>query len=221
MKINKNSNIIVNIYFITAVLIFAAFVVLICLCGEYEKDIGEMQVELNERENTIAEAMDNLENAQDQIENQKSTIAKRDNEIVELNNEIDLINKSKEDVIQSLDEANAALDELKKSEYKFVYMGDFKITHYCNEAYKHICGYGDGLTAIGTKVKPGYTIAVDPKVIPYGTKVYIEGYGWRVAEDCGGGVADNHIDVAVDTHSEAMAKGVKHRDVWVLVKTGS
>lgn len=117
-----------------------------------------------------------------------------------------------------LDMANTTISDLQDEEYKFVYLGDFKLTHYCNELYEHICGYGDGLTAIGTKVKPGYTIAVDPKVIPYGSKVYIEGYGWRVAEDCGGAVKGNHIDIAVDTHPEAMSKGVKTGGVWVLVE---
>lgn len=123
--------------------------------------------------------------------------------------------------LDELKESEQTMADLKKSEYKFVYLGDFKITHYCTESYKHICGNGNGLTATGTKITVGRTIAVDPKVIPYGTTVYIKGYGWRVAEDCGGSVDDNHIDVAVTDHATAMSSGVKHRDVWVLVKKPS
>lgn len=120
-----------------------------------------------------------------------------------------------------LEIANKTVAELKDQEYELVYLGDFKITHYCNEYYEHECGYGDGLTATQTNVTPGWTIAVDPKVIPYGTKVYIEGYGWRLAEDCGGSIKGNDIDIAVNTHQEAEDMGVKHGGVWVLIKKGS
>lgn len=47
--------------------------------------------------------------------------------------------------------------------------------------------------------------------------MYIEGYGWRIAEDCGGWVNGKHIDIAVDTHAEASFMGVKNGGVWILV----
>ena len=125
------------------------------------------------------------------------------------------------DALEELSESEQTIADFKKSEYEFVYMGDFKITHYCKENYNHICGNGNGLTATGTQITVGKTIAVDPKVIPYGSVVYIQGYGFRTAEDCGGSVDDNHIDVAVTDHATAMASGVKHKDVWLLVKKTS
>lgn len=66
---------------------------------------------------------------------------------------------------------------------------------------------GKGITATGTTAKEGRTIAVDPKVIPYGTKVYIDGWGYRIAEDCGGGIKGNHIDIYVDSASHIPAAG--------------
>lgn len=117
---------------------------------------------------------------------------------------------------KELEEANITIEELKNDEYEFVYIGDFKLTHYCNEAYNHICGSGAGITATGTKIVVGETIAVDPTVIPYGTTVYIEGYGFRTALDCGGAVKGNHIDIAVANHDTAMSMGVKYGGVWVL-----
>lgn len=57
---------------------------------------------------------------------------------------------------------------------------------------------GKGITATGTKAKEGRTIAVDPKVIPYGTWVYIEGWGYRIAEDCGG-FRGKHIDIFMNS----------------------
>jgi 3D (Asp-Asp-Asp) domain-containing protein len=53
---------------------------------------------------------------------------------------------------------------------------------------------GSGRTATGTTVRKG-TVAVDPSVIPLGTRMYIPGYGYGVAEDTGGAVTGNIIDL--------------------------
>ena len=124
-------------------------------------------------------------------------------------------------VTKSLDAANETISALKTTEYELVYMGEFKLTHYCCEKRKHICGDGDGITATGTQVTAGRTVAVDPKVIPYGTQIYIEGYGWRTTEDCGGAVKNKQIDIAVGTHSEALSMGVTNGGVWLLIKKDS
>lgn len=113
---------------------------------------------------------------------------------------------------KSLDKANETISALKSTEYELVYLGDFKLTH--------LCGTGDNLTAIGTEVVPGISVAVDPSVIPYGSQVYIEGYGWRIAENCGGWVNGKHIDIAVDTHAEASSMGVENGGVWILAQKG-
>jgi len=68
--------------------------------------------------------------------------------------------------------------------------GDFEATAYTLE-----CGNGDGLTAMMTVPREGRTIAVDPKIIPLGSKVFIPGLGWRVAEDTGGAIRGRAIDV--------------------------
>lgn len=108
-------------------------------------------------------------------------------------------------------------DNLKDSRCEFKYLGTYKITYYCDERTDHICG-GTGVTASGVPTDVGTTIAVDPKIIPYGTEVYIEGVGHRIAQDCGGAVKDKHIDVLVQTHAEAMRLGTTYRDVWVIVQ---
>lgn len=122
------------------------------------------------------------------------------------------------ETVSQLDLANQTISDLKTNEYKFVYLGNFKLTHYCSEKYEHICGEGHGITYTGTEATVEKTIAVDPRVIPYGTRVYIEGYGWRIAEDCGGAVNDNHIDILVDTHEHALDLGTVNGDVWILVE---
>lgn len=66
-----------------------------------------------------------------------------------------------------------------------------------------------GITASGTRVKEGRTIAVDPKVIPIGWWVYIEGIGFRRAEDKGSAIKGNKIDVYFDSNSHAIKFGKK------------
>ncbi len=74
-----------------------------------------------------------------------------------------------------------------------------------------------GITASGTKVKEGRTIAVDPKVIPMGWWVYIEGVGFRRAEDKGGAIKGNKIDVYFDSNSTVKKFGRKKgHTVYVL-----
>lgn len=93
-------------------------------------------------------------------------------------------------------------------------LGTFKLTAYC--ACSKCCGKSDGITASGTKAKQGRTIAVNPKQIPYGTKVIINGHTY-IAEDCGGGVGKSRIDVFFDNHKEALNFGVQYAEVFIYV----
>lgn len=60
----------------------------------------------------------------------------------------------------------------------------------------------------------GRTIAVDPDIIPLGSTVKIEGQEY-VAEDTGGAIKGNRIDIFVSSHDEATIKGVKTQTVYV------
>lgn len=82
-------------------------------------------------------------------------------------------------------------------------IGRFKITHYA----------GDGITSTGTKPTVGRTIAVDPRVIPYGSKVIINGHTY-IAEDCGGAIKGNIIDLFVGSTEEAYQKGVYYTEIY-------
>lgn len=84
------------------------------------------------------------------------------------------------------------------------------VTAYC--PCKKCCGkYADGYTATG---RPAYTrgIAVDPKRIPYGTKIFVPGYGLAEADDCGAAMKKSkmlHIDVRFPAHERAVKWGRK------------
>ena len=96
-------------------------------------------------------------------------------------------------------------------------LGEFRLTAYC--PCMKCCGKTDGITATGTLAEEGRTIAVDPRVIPYGSTVtlyFADGTSHTyTAEDCGGAIKENRIDVFFDDHQAARAFGVQSAMVYV------
>lgn len=93
-------------------------------------------------------------------------------------------------------------------------LGTFRITHYCQCSI--CCGpWANGITSTGVIATTNHTIAVDPTQIPYGSKVVINGQVY-VAEDCGGAIKQNCIDIYVATHAEGESKGVYYTDVYLI-----
>jgi len=91
----------------------------------------------------------------------------------------------------------------------------FEATAYTCNSYEYV---GNGITFTGTQARVG-AIAVDPKVIPLGTKMYIASadgeyiYGYCVAEDTGGLIKGNLVDLYYDTHDECIQFG--RRDIII------
>ena len=100
-----------------------------------------------------------------------------------------------------------------KEEPSKIYMGEFRITYYCG-CYSCSEGYGTN-TATGKRATEGRTIAVDPRVISYGTKVVINGHTY-IAEDCGGAIKGNKIDIYLEDHDRVYEGGVDYYDVYIL-----
>ena len=102
--------------------------------------------------------------------------------------------------------------EVQEQQSKLTEM-EMLVTAYC--PCEECCGNADGITTTGTQATEGRTIAVDPEVIPYGTKVQIGGNIY-VAEDCGSSIKGRRIDIYFDSHDEAKAYGVKETTCsWV------
>ena len=82
-------------------------------------------------------------------------------------------------------------------------------TAYCN----------DPITSTGTKPIVGRTIAVDPKIIPYGTRVYIPQFDRVfIAEDCGSAIKGHRIDIYMSTEAQCREWGIKTIDIYILGK---
>ena len=107
---------------------------------------------------------------------------------------------------------------------KRVYLGEFKLTAYCS--CTKCCGFwansrpldenGNDIVigASGERLYQGVSVAVDPSVIPYDSKVYIDGKEY-IAHDCGGAIKGNRIDMYFDNHQDALDFGVRYAVVEV------
>jgi len=94
------------------------------------------------------------------------------------------------------------------------------VTAYC--PCRTCCGPGaEGLTSTGRDARLS-GCAVDPKRIPYGSRVRIPGVGWRTADDTGSAMRANgrrgivHVDVRMQSHSQALRFGVRRMTITVV-----
>lgn len=123
-------------------------------------------------------------------------------------------NRAKSELMEQLLSTTAPVES--EPSYR-KYLGEFIITYYCS--CSKCCGKADGITASGAKVREGVTVAVDPMVIPLGTYLYIEGIGYRVAQDTGASIKGNRIDVYMNSHDAAKDCGVdRNINVWRLIE---
>jgi 3D (Asp-Asp-Asp) domain-containing protein len=72
-----------------------------------------------------------------------------------------------------------------------------------------------GLTATGIPARKG-VVAVDPRVIPLGTRVYVMGYGPAIAADTGGAIRGSKIDLCIEDYNEAIRFGRRNVEVYIL-----
>lgn len=95
-----------------------------------------------------------------------------------------------------------------------VSLGNFRLTSYC-PCYQCSEGWGRR-TSSGALASANHTVAVDPKVIPIGSRLMINGVEY-VAEDVGGAVKGNHIDIYYNTHAETIQNGTRNAEVYLVV----
>jgi hypothetical protein len=97
-----------------------------------------------------------------------------------------------------------------------LYVQDAHVTEYVPELGGHNCEEPCNMTAFMTPILYGETAACGPD-IPYGTRVFIDGVGWRTCQDRGGAIDNDEIDVAVRA-MDYLRLGINgYRDVvWLL-----
>jgi 3D (Asp-Asp-Asp) domain-containing protein len=83
------------------------------------------------------------------------------------------------------------------------FLGDFLVTCYDNYGY----------TRSGALAGP-QSVAVDPRVIPMGSQIYVDGVGDRTADDTGGAIIGHHIDIWEPTYGDCVDWGARTRAVY-------
>ncbi len=74
---------------------------------------------------------------------------------------------------------------------------------------------GNGITAIGLRARKGI-VAVDPRIIPLGTKLYIPGYGEALAADTGGWIKGNRVDLCFETLEDCFRYGKRKIKIYLV-----
>ena len=205
-RLNRERGVLVAM---TSIIIF----ILSVLLGFFIRENNQASKELENIQKNYTIITEELNTIQNEL------LITQENLQVESERSVEL-SEALEDVNRELEEANTIIIDLKNEEYELVYMGNFKITFYCDERREHICG-GNGITASGKPTEIGITAAADWGILPKGSMVYIENIGFREIQDRGGAVNDKHIDVLVQGHQEALNLGTHYNGVWLLVKKTS
>lgn len=200
--------------------IFLLILAIIILCFRYcvsARTIEEYEAKI--RQNNIE--IERCENIKKQLHTTAQLLreeSKPNNELISgLSNKWHDCDKNIKQLTEDNNKMLAKIEELSKP----IFVGYFTATHYdiCYECTgKNPGDRGYGVTASGTRATPNRTVAVDPKVIPIGSEVIINGHTY-IAEDTGGAIRGNKIDICVSSHSEAIQKGRLY-NVPVYIKKG-
>ena len=111
----------------------------------------------------------------------------------------------------SRETVTAAVDKVILNGTKISFNGKSYSRKLVVKAYSYT---GGGRTAMGTRARVG-EIAVDPRVIPLGSKVYIEGVGARIAEDTGGNIKGNTLDIYMNSVAECRKWGARTVTIYI------
>ncbi len=117
------------------------------------------------------------------------------------------------------------IDIPKVKQPEYTSLGEFLITAYCSceiccdhyalDRPKDENGNEIVKGSIGEVLTPEYSIAIDPKVIPYGTEVMFGGNTY-LSQDCGGKIKGKRIDVYFSDHQSALEWGKQYHEVFIL-----
>lgn len=173
--------------------------------------LGEENLELEENlevsKESIVDLTNEIEDTKEKLEVSSTNLEKKDKEILALKSQLKKANTTPTRGAISRNITSQKTEPTKKTTNTSTNRSiTMQATAYCNCSI--CCGkWAGGKTASGTTPRAGRTIAVDPRVIPLGSTVTIDGYGTYIAEDTGSAIKGNIIDIYFSSHSEALKFG--------------
>lgn len=177
--------------------------------SDAQKDLEQKNAELGQTLREKQNAVDNLQ-SQQKIQQKVIQDLKKKNDLYlkEINTQK---KKLKEQEVSLKSESRVMISRGTQEARRKIMMASTAYTPYCSG-----CS-GKTATGINLRANPGLkVIAVDPNVIPLGTKVHVEGYGYAIAADTGGAINGGKIDVLFYSKSEALNWGRKTVTVTIL-----
>lgn len=107
-------------------------------------------------------------------------------------------------------EIEPTIDHAETVEDRWEYCGVYRCSFYCSCV--SCCGKSDGITASGSHVQEGRTVATG-REFPFGTQLLINGHIYTVEDR---GVGNGKIDIYLDSHQECLNQGIQYHEVYVL-----
>jgi len=178
--------------------------------AENEENLVKHQIEVvnssSPNRAQLTEAISILSSLLPQISTE-SVINKTNDAITTANSKLETLKEDDTSAEFSFELKNVDTSSFKKA-YSFI------ATAYCNDAYTS--------TGLRTHRDPNgiSTVAIDPTVIPYGSKLYVPGYGYAIAADCGGAIKGNRIDLFMLSEAECFSFGRRAVTVYLVAGPG-
>lgn len=217
--------------------------IIACFVGLYitsNNEIAELQETLNEKETVISDmgkTVDTLEKKNKELENNLIDVRQENTDLrdglMKITEEVDGLKNDKEKLQSDLSTLNNELNRVKKELQAAKKVKPVSVTQMPSRgsesksktfyvsatAYTAYCAGCSGVTRTGLDLRanPGLkVIAVDPSIIPLGSKVWVEGYGYAIAGDTGGAIKGYKIDIFMPNRSDALKWGRQRIQVRVL-----
>lgn len=176
---------------------------------------SKLKIELKEKSDILNERETKIQNLEQKLQEEKKKLDEKDAELKKA--------LAAKEAKRQREVALSKQTQTKKSEAVVVSRNNSEVVskefYVEATAYTPWCAGCSGITATGINVAANpnmKVIAVDPRVIPLGSKVWVEGYGYAIAGDTGGAIKGNKIDLLMSSKDKAYKWGRKKVRIKVL-----
>ncbi|WP_199089071.1 3D domain-containing protein [Bacillus mycoides] len=172
--------------------------------------------QLSEKQNELSATIDKLSQEKSDMNAENEKLKNEVEQLKKIKADAEKAKQAKQEQVKSAEKKSSSSSTVSAGGYENWRKINVQATAYSTyEAGDKLAGQWQGLTATGTSVRWG-VIAVDPSVIPLGSKVYIPQFNQTfIAEDTGNAIKGNIIDIFMDTNSQANDWGRRNIEIYI------